>query len=98
MEINQYLIISPGARSYKPKIKLVASLSGTMPSNSVALKLNIHLPDSLFKKPQLQATIKIKDSDVSKPVINAEVLDNIKEAVSTQLGVDLTINVVEPEK
>lgn len=97
MEINEYLIISQGTRPWKPKVKLVKSLKGTMPSNSVAIKLNIILPDSLFKKPQLQATIKIKEEDISKPVITAETLDNIKAEFSKNMAIDMNIQIVNPE-
>ncbi len=97
MVINQYLIISEGARKYSPSVKLVKTLKGTMPSNSIALKLNIHIPDAIFKKPQLEATIKINESDITKPLINAETIDNIKQVLSQNLGIDMTIQMVEPE-
>lgn len=95
--ISQYLIISPGPKRWSPKVKLVRSLKGNMPANSVAIKLNLSLPESLFQKPQLQATIKINENDVSKPVINAEVLDNIKQELQKNLGVEMSINVIEEE-
>ena len=98
MEISQYLIISSGKKRWNPIVKLVKKLTGSMPSNSVAIKLNIHLPDSIFEKPQLQATIKIKDEDISKPVITAETLDNIKAEFSKNMAIDMNIQIVEPEK
>lgn len=98
MNISKYLIISKGPKKWNPHVKIVNTLSGSMPSNSVALKLNISLPDTIFDKPQLQATIKIKDEDISKPVINAETLDNIKQVFAQQLGIDMNVQVVEQEK
>lgn len=95
MEINQYLIISPGAKSWNPKVRLCKTIKGTMPANAIALKLNIHVPDSIFKKPQLQATIKIKEEDITKPDITAQVLDNIKEVFQQNFGADLTVHIVE---
>jgi hypothetical protein len=97
MQINQYLIISPGKKRLNPNVKLVKSLKGQMPSNAVALKLNIQIPDSIFQRPQLEASIKINEEDVSKPMINAAVLDNIKEAFQQQLGVDVNIQHVQPD-
>ncbi len=100
MEITQYLIVSPGQKKWgniKAKTKLVSSLKGNIPANAVAIKLNIVLPDTIFNKPQLQATIKVREEDISKPVINAETLDNIKVALSQNLGVDMTIQVVNKE-
>lgn len=95
MEISQYIIVSPGAKSYKPKIKLVSSLKGQMPANAIAIRLNFNLPNSIFEKPKLEATIKINPDDLSKPTINAEVLDNIKAELNQKLGIEMTINVVE---
>lgn len=98
MEISCFLIVSEGKKRYSPNIKIVKSLKGNMPSNAVAIKVNLNLPDSIFKKPQLQATIKIDESDVSKPVIDAKVLDNIKAEMSKYLGIDMSINIVEPKQ
>lgn len=97
MEISQYLIISEGKKKFNPNVKLVKSLKGTMPSNAIALKLKIDIPDSLFKRPQLQASIKINEEDVAKPEINAAVLDNIKEVFKQQLGVDVKIQHIQPD-
>lgn len=94
MEVTQYLILSKGVKRWKPSIKLVSSLKNTMPSNSVAVRLNLVLPDSIFDKPQLEATIKINDSDISKPIIKAETLDNIKQELNKNLGIDLSINII----
>ncbi len=98
MNINQYLIISEGkAKFSKPNVRLVKTLKGKMPSNAIALKLNLQIPDSIFKRPQLEASIKINEEDISKPLINASVLDNISEVFKQQLGVDVKIQHVQPD-
>lgn len=98
MEISRYIIVSPGPKRWAPKVKLVSSVKGNMPANAVAIKLNIELPDNIFQKPQLQARIKIEEGDISKPVIDAKVLDNIKEVMSQRLGVEMSINIVKKKK
>ena len=92
------MVIGQGNRSWKSTVKLLDKLSEKtkIPSNSVVLKLNLELPDALFKKPQLEASITIDNDQVSKPLINGQTIHNIQEIVSQQLGVDLSINVVEP--
>ncbi len=104
MNIIKYLIITPKYSRYNQThptgadVKIIASLKGgRIPSNAVPLKLELNLPDALFSRPQLQATIKIDESSVSAPVIDAQVLDNIKQELQKQIGVDLTINIVENE-
>lgn len=98
MIINQYLIVSQTTKPWNAKVKLSKTLKGNMPANAIAIKLNIIIPDAIFKKPQLEATIKINEADVSKPIINAEVLDNIKMALNQNLGIDLKIEVVQNEE
>ncbi len=98
MNIARYLIISKGSKKWNPHVKIVSSLKGSMPSNSVAIRMSLQLPDTIFDKPQFEATIKIKDEDITKPVIDAETLDNIKQVFQQQLGVDMTIQVVTKDK
>lgn len=97
MQINQYLIISEGKKRWSHNVKLVKTLKGTMPSNAIAIKLNLNIPDSMFKKPMLEASIKINEEDITKPIITAEVLDNIKEVFQQRLGVDVTLQHVQPD-
>jgi hypothetical protein len=97
MIISAYLIISEGRRKYSPSVKLAKSLKGKMPTNAIPFKLNIEVPDSIFKKPQFEATIKINEEDISKPVINAHTLDNIRETFEQQLGIEVTLKHVEPD-
>ncbi len=40
---------------------------------------------------------KIDESDISKPIINALVLDNIREVFEKNLGIDVKIQHVEPD-
>lgn len=96
MRINQYLIISEGKR-FSPNVRLVKTLKSKMPSNAIALKLNIEIPDAIFKKPQLEASIKIDENDITKPQINATVLDNIKQVLKQELGVDVKIQHIMPD-
>lgn len=102
MKIEKYLILTP-RYTYKNSslqgvdVKICASTSGTMAANAIALKLNIELPDDIFKKPQLEATIKVDKDKVTSPVINAQVLHNIQQEISKIIGVDLNINIVEPK-
>ena len=67
-------------------------------SGEVALALTVKLPETLFRKPSLRASVEVPESSVSTPVIDSVVLDNIKEVIAQQLGADLTIAVVQPDR
>lgn len=97
MIIRKYLVVTQGKTKYSsPKVKLINDIKNSIiQANSVVLKLNLELPDSLFQKPQLEATIVIDKNMVSQPTINADVIDNIKDVLKQQLGAELLISVVE---
>lgn len=69
----------------------------SLDKGEVAIKLNVQLPETLFAKPQLQATVRIPESAVSAPVIDATVLDNVKEVLEQQTGMNITLRLVEPQ-
>lgn len=60
-------------------------------SNEIAFKLNLDLPDSLFTKPQLEASISVPESAASATVIEAETIDNVAEAIKTATGLDVRV-------
>lgn len=62
-------------------------------ANEVAIRLDIELPETLFEVPQLSAAIKVPESATSRPVISADVQDNIAAALRKQLGMKVTISV-----
>lgn len=94
LEQTFYLALSQNGRW-----RLSGRLTKSLPAlkvGEIALSLSVKLPETLFKKPSLRASIEIPESAVSAPVIDSTVVDNIREVVSQQLGVDLTIAVVDP--
>jgi hypothetical protein len=77
--------------------RLSARIAKSMPGlkrDEIALALTIELPDALFKKPQLTASVVVPESSVKGPVLDANVVDNIQSVISRQLGVDLKISLV----
>ena len=65
-------------------------------AGEVSVKVSVQLPAALFDRPQLQASIIIPEGALSAPVIDATVLDNVREIIQQQLGIDLKIQLVEP--
>lgn len=77
---------------------LTARLTNKSPSlvsGEVAIKVTVNVPDALFERPQLQARIVVPESAVSKPVIDATVIDNIQETLNKQFGLDVRVSLVE---
>lgn len=89
MKIQNYLIVKSNGSVRVTKNKPALDFS------EIAIHLNINVPDSLFKKPQLSATIDIQESQITPQVITAEIADNIRDLVQQNLGIELKI--VQPE-
>lgn len=65
--------------------------------DEIAMKVLFELPEALFKRPKLQATVTVPDSAVQTEVITAETVDNIEELVKQHIGMELKVQVVLPE-
>ena len=91
-----YLIVSCGRYN-----GLRARLTTKKPSltpGEVALDLRVSLPETLFKRPQLKASITVPESAVSAPVLDAKVLDNVREVLEQQTGMRVDVAVIDPTR
>lgn len=93
MRLNRYLVVG-SKRHQKPSARLSVKIPA-LDSHEVAVLVTLEIPDALFQKPQLQASITVPADAVSAPVIEATVMDNIREIASQELGVDLQISMID---
>lgn len=70
--------------------------SPALQAGEVAVKLSVKVPDALFTTPQLRADIQIPESAVTPPTLDAVVLDNVREVLEQQTGMQVQVAVVEP--
>lgn len=94
---NFYLVV-------KRKSKYGNSLSGrlalrlpSLSAGEVAIKLEVAVPEVLFERPILRAAITVPTGATISKTINATVLDNVREVLQQQTGLDIRIALVEPE-
>lgn len=82
-----YLVVSE--RGSMRVLKSVPALNW----DEIAIKMKLDIPDEIFKRPQLSASIKIPKDVVLTKVIEADIVDNIKEIfkAGTDLNINLTI-------
>lgn len=64
--------------------------------DQVAVCVELELPDILFKKPQITASIKVDHADVTPLIIDAETANNVKEAIETITGIKVLLKVENP--
>lgn len=98
LDASFYLV---AARAERPWRSLALRMTRKKPSldpGEVAIRVRLELPEALFARPALEATISVPADQVNRPTINAAVVENIREVLQQQLGVDLSIQLVEPER
>lgn len=79
-------------RGYSRELSLPrVGAKNTAKSGEVAIQVTLSLPETLFTKPQLRATIGVDQSQISSAVVDAEVANNIADLVAENLGIQLTI-------
>lgn len=92
MKTSFYLIVNSRGATRTTK-----TLPG-LDFNEISIKLDLVLPDTLFKKPQLSANINVKEDDVRPFEINAETVNDIQTAIRQHTGIPVVLKIVEEEK
>ncbi len=102
VESEFYLVLSPKMAVYDKDhiaglaIPKISKGSPTLGRNEVVMKLKIEVPESLFLKPSLEASIVVPADKVSSTVITPEIQENIREVVKQSTGLDLSITLINP--
>jgi hypothetical protein len=66
--------------------------------DQVAVALDIELPDMLFKKPHITASIKVDEHNATPFTIDAETEDNVRNAIETATGLVVKLSIENPEE
>lgn len=66
--------------------------------DEIAIKVNIEVPDELFRRPHIEATVQVKD--VPNNAYNPDVILNTAELIEQQTGakINFTVQPVAEEK
>jgi len=66
----------------------------TLRADEVAIYLDIRLPDALYVKPTLQATVTIKDEAVTPEILTPDIVITTAEMIEKATGMKVEIRVV----
>lgn len=91
MNVEFYLVVNE-----RGSVRTVKNKPG-LDWNEVAIKLDLKLPDALFEKPHLSASINVGDDAVNTPNIEADVVSNIEQSILEHTGVEVKLSIVNPE-
>ena len=92
MKISFYLIVN-----HKGTTRTTKTQPG-LDYNEISIKLEISLPDTLFKKPQLTANIVIPEDKVRPFEISAETTNNIQAAIQQHTGIPVVLTLLEEKE
>lgn len=88
MTAKFYLVLN------KKGVKKVSKGRPSLDWDEISISMEVSLPNSLFEKPQLHATVKVDDNQVAPTIINAEMKDNIQTAIQQHTGIPIKLTIV----
>lgn len=65
--------------------------------NEVAVLCNLELPDMLFKKPQISASIIVSDKDAAPFTIDADTSNNVRDAIEAATGMEVRLTIEQAD-
>ncbi len=88
MKVSFYLVVNSGGsvKVYKNKPNLGW--------DEISIKQNLELPDALFQKPSLEATVIIPDDAAMPKTIDADVVADVHAAIKSATGLEVRLNVI----
>lgn len=90
MKVSQWLAIN------KNGITKVRKTKPTLDWDEIAIKVQLDIPDDLFRRPIIEAIIAIKD--VPNNVYEPEIVINTKDLIEQQTGAKINFTVVRDEQ
>lgn len=96
MKTTLYLCVKKSEHRYDPSFR-VTKTAPSLDFNEIAIKLNLQLPDELFEKPTLTASIDVPKEAISSPVIETEVIDNVQDIIKKNTGFEVKLTLVTPK-
>lgn len=92
MRVNNWLVINRNG------IKTTRKTKPALEFDEIAVKLNLEIPDELFRRPTIEATVKV--TDVPNNAYEPELIINSVKDIEQQLGakINLTVSHVAEEE
>lgn len=91
MDVECYLIVS--ARGAVRVTKGAPDLKW----DEIAVKVKLKLPRGMFTKPTIEAVVTVPDSAAKPPTIEADVIENVGEAIRLATGMHVELIVRSPD-
>lgn len=90
MKANSWLIIDRNG------IKATRKTKPALDWNEIAIKINLEIPNELFQRPTIEATVSVKD--VPNNAYEPEIIINTKELIEQQTGAKINFRILPVEE
>ena len=91
MKLERFLIVSDAGSTRIMKKRPALAY------NEIMMLLHIELPDALFNKPMLRASVTVPDQAAQMDVIHATTQGDFKDAIASATGLEVDVIVKPPE-
>jgi len=92
MKEQAYLVIGPtgirGVRKSKPKLGF----------DEISVRIELDIPDTIFKRPHIEAYIKVGDEAITPNKISPETFINTKKLIEQETGMKIDLRILPAEK
>ena len=86
MKVDAYMIIN------KHGVVAVRKSEPSLEYDQIACRIHLEVPDELFTRPQIEATLKIENIPPAK--YNPQIIINTKELIEQQTGAKIEMRVI----
>jgi hypothetical protein len=90
MKANSWLIIDRNG------IKATRKTKPALGWDEIAIKINLEIPNELFQRPTIEATVSVKD--VPNNAYEPEIIINTKELIEQQTGARINFRILPVEE
>lgn len=95
LEGSYYLVVHK--KNWRGLSARLSNKNPALKAGEVAIKISVAIPSGLFERPQIQAKIVIPENSITPKVLDATVLDNVREVLEAQTGFDVRVSIVDSE-
>ena len=92
MNMSRYLIVNEHGRARITKSR------PSLAMDEIAIRLELVLPNSLFKKPLIEGIIVVDEKAVTPLNLTPEILINTAQMIEQSTGMKIQLSVVEPQR
>lgn len=95
LSATYYLIVKP--KGYYGLSVRTTLKKPTLKKGEKAIKVSLALPSTMFVEPEITAKISVPAGTLPSSVVNAAVLENVRETLTRTTGMSVSVSLVEPD-